>query len=686
MPRPKVPAHQRQRAAEACNLCRETKKRCSGSAPCPQCVRRGLEHQCIITYAPRGSRTRARARAEAPVRNAASGDTSWTQEAPTLPSPVRAPDRQIRQRGDTDMASDFQPLSPSDSHPEDDEGCSLSGQTDASSTTNRPRMLLNLRGERVYIGGAASISFLQIVRDLVTQQIGPSAFSHNAKSDTMLEVESPQSAAGTDAMGLDGENKFKYLRSYYAATEALIHIFDPPDLEALVMSLDQSPSSERTCSLRPLRRASIDLVIAIGAQCESYSSAQSIGQAYFREARRRAFEGFLEDPDLDMVCTFLLMAFYMLGECRRNAAFMYLGIATKAALALGLHSRDSYAKIPGPADHLRLRVWMSICVVDKLVNSILGRPSATARIRTDGSNSLDDVAQSGDHVMDCLVAANKIVSIINDITDTLYDQKKITTPIVEQLLQDIERWKRELPESVKNPMSTAEAIPGPLPLQYGAIARAHISCFYYLAVMLVSRPFLISTLTSEPASGASNSQLAAACLDAAMYLSQTCIEALNAGLLQGNMCIMKALIFAAGLVLGLEIFAKQSVDSDIETAFQGAKEVLSHLSRQSPQAAHYLEILTTLSSAIAKRHSRERSAGRSRYVSRIFSLDLSADPAGHPNQQESRWPDLVPNDSQFLPGPDETQDWAFPQLEGGDLCLDWDSLSISQWDNFPFLS
>lgn len=36
------------------------------------------------------------------------------------------------------------------------------------------------------------------------------------------------------------------------------------------------------------------------------------------------------------------MAFYMLGACRRNAAFMYIGVASKAASALGLHVTDQY--------------------------------------------------------------------------------------------------------------------------------------------------------------------------------------------------------------------------------------------------------------------------------------------------------------------------------------------------------
>ncbi|KAL4728764.1 hypothetical protein ACLX1H_003163 [Fusarium chlamydosporum] len=472
-------------------------------------------------------------------------------------------------------------------------------------------MLLNSRGERVYIGGAASISFLQIVRNLVSQQIGPSAFSHNEKSDTMLEIESPTATTHDEmtALQLSQEQKKQYLQSYHVVTEALIHVFDTSDLETHVLSSDTPGSPSYFIS--PLRQASLDLVIAIGAQCESLSSARTIGQAYFRKARSQAFVGFLEDPDLDMVRTFLLMAFYMLGECRRNAAFMYLGVAAKAALALGLHSRESYGRKPDLGDQAKLRVWMSVCILDKLVNSLLGRPSASAQIRSD--SKLDDVTQPGDHITECLMAANKVSSIINDITDTLYDQKKVTIPIVEQFLQDIERWKRELPAS-------------------------------------------------------------------------TCIEALNAGLLQGNMCIMKALVFASGLILGLEIFAKYPVESDINTAFQGAKQVLKHLATQSPQAAHYLDILTTLSGAIDKRRSTESSTGRSRYVSKLFSLDAPTSSQGGQEMLDTMFPFTEPQSGATQVVDDAMQDWVFQEPEGGDFSLDWESLNVSLWDTYPFLS
>jgi hypothetical protein len=150
---------------------------------------------------------------------------------------------------------------------------------------------------------------------------------------------------------------------------------------------------------------------------------------------------------------------------------------------------------------------------------------------------------------------------------------------------------------------------------------------------------------------------------------------------------IRALVFASGLVLGLEIFAKYPVESDINNAFQGAKEVLKHLSTQSPQAAHYLDILTTLSSAIDKRRSTETSTGRSRYVSKLFSLDTPTQGAGSQASQEMLDTMFPFTDGQPGQMVDETmQDWVFQQPEGGDFSLDWESLNVSLWDTYPFLS
>lgn len=103
-----------------------------------------------------------------------------------------------------------------------------------------------------------------------------------------------------------------------------------------------------------LGTASTCLVLAVGAQCRG-SSALDLQRStsFFSEAQALAFQGMLRDPSVEMVRSFILMAFYMLGACHRNAAFMYLGVAAKAASALGLHRSDHYLDLPFEEGQMR---------------------------------------------------------------------------------------------------------------------------------------------------------------------------------------------------------------------------------------------------------------------------------------------------------------------------------------------
>lgn len=96
--------------------------------------------------------------------------------------------------------------------------------------------------------------------------------------------------------------------------------------------------------------APLYLMLAIGAQCRGMPCAAE----YFSQARKMAFERMLDDPTVNLVRTFLLMAFYMLGACRRNSAFMYIGVASKAADILGLDMPAHYERMTKAERYTRL--------------------------------------------------------------------------------------------------------------------------------------------------------------------------------------------------------------------------------------------------------------------------------------------------------------------------------------------
>lgn len=208
---------------------------------------------------------------------------------------------------------------------------------------------------------------------------------------------------------------------------------------------------------------------------------------------------------------------------------------------------------------------MTCRLSDKLVNSLLGRPATTIGISEDLGPILNTLASGSDQGLDCMIASYRIVSIIDRINTKLYGEQDVRPVLVEKFLQDIDTWKRELPPTLKqsNPLQSSQPPPpSTISTQGGihdrSIGVVHVSCLYYFAVMLASRPMFISALASQQWDRDPHSQIGEACLDAALYLAQTCVEALEAGLLGSNMCIMKYAQFCPSQVFWKLIAVWQS--------------------------------------------------------------------------------------------------------------------------------
>ena len=200
----------------------------------------------------------------------------------------------------------------------------------------------------------------------------------------------------------------------------------------------------------------------------------------------------------------------------------------------------------------RLRTLKSLRILDVLVSSILGRPYSTPSIRIDSPafNSMHiHVGKPRDLALNASFGA---CSLIAEITQYLSSDNSMELTTAERLLKRLREWSSSLPNDVRQFSKTNDE---PLTLldQELVIGNIHVACVYYFAVMLVTRPFLISHLMSNLSGGAAETpettssskdspevmNLAQACIDSAMFMAQICYEALQSGLLLNNMCIMK---------------------------------------------------------------------------------------------------------------------------------------------------
>jgi hypothetical protein len=110
-----------------------------------------------------------------------------------------------------------------------------------------------------------------------------------------------------------------------------------------VQLMQMTPGPGNTSNVDSLQTVALNLILAIGSQCRaSNASDQRYASTKFARARKACLVEGLENPSIDLIRCFLLMTFYMLGACQRNAAFMYLGIASQASFALGLHVMEQY--------------------------------------------------------------------------------------------------------------------------------------------------------------------------------------------------------------------------------------------------------------------------------------------------------------------------------------------------------
>ena len=149
-----------------------------------------------------------------------------------------------------------------------------------------------------------------------------------------------------------------------------------------------------------------------------------------------------------------------------------------------------------------------------------------------------------------LKASFDVCSIIAEITPKLDEEGSIGSGMAEAFLKRLRDWSATLPAGMRHFSRSADELLT-LQEQERTIGNIHVSCVYYFAVMLVTRPFLITHLMAHMSTGAGKealevssmmtevADLAQACIDSAMLLAQMCCEALQSGILLKQMSVLK---------------------------------------------------------------------------------------------------------------------------------------------------
>lgn len=114
------------------------------------------------------------------------------------------------------------------------------------------------------------------------------------------------------------------------------------------------------------------LVLAYAAQVRSESAQDTHrSKSFFYHGRRLALMELTEYPTMETAQAFTLISLYMLGSCRRDGAYLNLGIAISAAKSMGYHRSE--AAFPQCEEDRRLRYeYVPMCRIPGIANGIYG--------------------------------------------------------------------------------------------------------------------------------------------------------------------------------------------------------------------------------------------------------------------------------------------------------------------------
>lgn len=406
---------------------------------------------------------------------------------------------------------------------------------DETEVPREARLLWDSQGKLIFIGDCAPLSFFQTVRQLVTSSVDATAFSPETSRYSVLENAYPRASAHpTRAAGppsIDPVHVHSSVLGYLSITVGLVDLFDDSRLaDDISLWAAQSQSQNGPDDMTSVIYY---LVLAIG----HLKQDQQLSQSYFDFARDRALANVGGNMSIATVQAFLLITLYSLCACQINGAFLFFGLAVRAAYSIGIHRTEVNARFGPEIRRQRDRMWKSLRAVDLFLSTSMGRPPATSDVDCTVPYRATD--EDGQEAFDLLNASVQIFLIMETIVVEVYSRRKISLRLTEGISHDLREWSaRWLPR-----LKTTVAKTGPAETAADLNGACQALSTYYYAVILVSRPFLMHELyrriavhpqraTPTPSGLASaKARLADACIDAASLMVDPIHDLVQRGLM-----------------------------------------------------------------------------------------------------------------------------------------------------------
>ncbi|CAK7221608.1 hypothetical protein SCUCBS95973_004556 [Sporothrix curviconia] len=575
------------------------------------------------TAAPPQSETSPLSTCSASGNASASPGRKGPLPASSVPSSVVRHDRSIDFDGPMGVPRDANPAgSQTADQPRRKRRRSYLGSSSAAAPVpHLSRLIQGGRGSLFYIGDSANLCFLQIIRRLIRESLGSCAFTDDPLQHIIVEAV-PTISSNWMMEAIQGppsipsvEFATSLLTWFLRATNCILGMYDEAELRENMLwwlqqqsPKDASPDSSRdsfTTADSAAQEAIFFLIFAIGAQT-SPEDHEELAEKYFNYGRYLTVCGASIEPSTSTIQAYVLLSMYLLAASRRNASFMYLGIAVRAAYALGVHRRDINAAFDSNEYAPRERLWKVLRILDLFLSTSLGRPPSTTETR--------DTKAENDYS-----ASNDLCSIFEAILTQVYSTRTVSTSTIEKISEQHRLWTTRFASGL--------ATDGIQPEEYldldadGAkgpnIGLFHLKEAYYWTIMLLSRPFLIENISrhitrsksqfridggkTTPATSSTHSPsddiLAYACVDSAIRTMSLLRGLLTAPKVPKRLPFMVNSAFVSALVLGFAQFGDLDRVFPIGKSLVIAQKVLNLFGTHDPVSKRYAAIVSDLSVA-----------------------------------------------------------------------------------------
>lgn len=464
-----------------------------------------------------------------------------------------------------------------------------------------PALAKDERGTYMYIGDAATLSFLQSARHIVHSVLARCDFVDDPLRQHGNEIH--QRAGSSDGLiAQDGaspppkptpQDADYFINWFNLATNCLLNIVDQQELTRGLPDWCQRPQAEPG-DTDSSSSAMYYLVLALGAQ-SCPEDKDETAERYFNHGRYITLTTFMEDPTLITIQCHVLITMYLLAGSRRNPAFMYLGTAVRAAYALGLHKQDVSALYPPSEYSTRERFWKAIRILDLFMSASLGRPPSTTETR-------DTTAK------DNYSASNDLCFIFEKILTQIYAKRTVSTEALAYITHLHRGWTSRFTEGLK-----ADGIPNSEHLETDCGSVPNIGLIqlkeaYYWTVMLLTQPVLIekvslhassssSSSPTTPSASTSNDILAAACVDSAIRTSNLLASFISNSHIPKRLPLIVNSAFLSALVLGLAVFDDMDQTLPLRRSLENARMVLAKLAPHDAATKNHLSIVDSFKDA-----------------------------------------------------------------------------------------